>query len=318
MKVVRIESLDAAIQYLTQNPESKIVAGGTDLIPRLNQKLENQDNLCCLENIPQMLGIKKDDNFVFVGALTKLVEISKDKTLSNYSALIQAASKVASPQIRNQATIGGNILQENRCMYFNQSVPWSDINLCFKRGGNKCYQYKNSKECVALFQSDIAPALIAFSATALIQGIDGQREIPVKDLYFSAVKKNIKDNEILIGIKIPLISDSTFSAYERKTFRGSFDFPLISCAVFIIEKKGLIEKISVVLGAAGVKPAEVKEIIPLCEGKSLTQLPEIASGALKIVAKHTVPFKDTRVNGSVRKDMVKTVFINAVKNIIPG
>lgn len=315
MKVVRIESLDNAIQYLTQYPGSKIIAGGTDLTPRLNQKIESQDNLCCLENISQMQGIEKKDNYIFIGALTKLVEVSNEVILTNYSALIQAASKVASPQIRNQATIGGNILQENRCMFFNQSVPWSDINLCFKRGGTKCYQYKNSKECVALFQSDLAPVLIAFSSTAIIQGTDGPREVPIKDLYLSAGKKNIKYNEILIGIKIPIATDKTFSAYERKTFRGSFDFPLISCAVTGKENKGLIDKISVVLGSAGVAPVEIKEINLLCKGQPLTHLLEIASDNLKIVAKYVAPFKDTRVNGLVRKDMAKTVFLKAVNNI---
>ncbi len=317
MKVVRIESLDAAMNYLTENPKSKIVAGGTDIVPRLNQKIEKQDSLCCLENIVQMLGIRKEDNFIFVGALSKLVEISQNPTLSNHRALIQAASRVASPQIRNQATIGGNILQENRCMYFNQAVPWSDINLCFKRGGDKCFQYKNSNKCVAIFQSDIAPVLVAYGATVIIRSIDGQREIPVKELYLPAGKKNIKSNEILTGIKLPLITSNMLSAYERKTFRGSFDFPLISCAILMKEKNGLIDEISVVLGAAGVQPAEIKEITPLCIGKSLKQLPQIASNALKIVAKHVAPFTDTRVNGAVRKDMAKGVFIHAVKSIIP-
>lgn len=316
MNVNRMESLDSACRFLEENPQAKLIAGGTDLIPRLNQKIESREDLCFLDNLEELRGIKgNDDGHMFIGALTRLVELSKSPFLSNYTALIKAAGKVASPQIRNQATIGGNILQENRCMYFNQAVPWSEINLCYKRGGNKCYQYKNSKECMALFQSDIAPVLIAYGAKALIYSNDNTREIPVSELYLPAGKKNVGHAEILLGIKLPPFTDHYLSSYVRKTIRGSFDFPLMSCAVFVTEKNEKIVDIAVVLGSAGVMPADIKDISPSFIGKRISDLPQLALGVLDAVAKHVAPFRDTRVNTPVRKDIAKTVFIEAMNEI---
>jgi CO/xanthine dehydrogenase FAD-binding subunit len=316
MNVTRMESLDSACRFLEENPKAVIVAGGTDLIPRLNQKIESRERLCYLDNLKDLRGIKEEEGgCIFIGALIRLVELSESPFLSNYTAMIKAASKVASPQIRNQATIGGNILQENRCMYFNQAVPWSEINLCYKRGGDKCYQHKNSKECMALFQSDIAPVLIAYGAKAFIYSNDGSREILVSDLYLPAGKKNIGHAEILLGIKLPPFSGHCLSSYVRKTIRGSFDFPIISCAVFVREENNSIVDIAVVLGSAGVMPAYIKEIPLSFIGKQVSELPQLALRVLDTVAKHVAPFRDTRVNTSVRKDMAKIVFIEAMNEI---
>ena len=227
------ETLESASRFLREHPGAKMIAGGTDLIPRLNQKIESKEDVCFLDNIPEMREIRKqEENHVVIGALTKLVELCESPDLSSYTALIEAAGKVASPQIRNQATIGGNILQENRCMYFNQAVFWSDVNRCFKRGGDRCYQYKNSKECMALFQSDIAPVLIAYGATAFIYNNGSQREMPVIDLYLPAGKKNLGNEDFLLGFKLPAFKENDLSAYSRRALRGSFDFPIVSCAVY--------------------------------------------------------------------------------------
>jgi CO/xanthine dehydrogenase FAD-binding subunit len=307
---------ESACRFLDKNPEATIVAGGTDLIPRLNQKIESRETLCCLDNLKELRGIERnDDGSIVVGALVRLVELSKSPFLLKYTALVKAAGKVASPQIRNQATIGGNILQENRCMYFNQAVPWSEINLCYRRGGDKCFQYKNSMECMALFQSDIAPVLISYGAKALIYSSGNHREILVSDLYLSGGKKNIGHAEILLGVKLPPFTGHCLSAYVRKAIRGSFDFPLISCAIFVREENRMIVDIAVVLGSAGVMPAEIREIPPSFIGKEISELPQLALGALDAVAKYVAPFRDPRVNTPVRIDMARIAFIEAINEI---
>lgn len=317
MNVSKPQTIDAAVQFLTEHPEAKIVAGGTDILPRINQKLETHKVLCYIDDLPEMFDVRyEQDGTVFVGASIRLAEIPRIKMLSGYTALLQASSKVASPQIRNQATIGGNILQENRCMYFNNHVPWSDVNHCFKWGGKQCFQYKNSKECVALFQSDVAPVLISFEAKAVIQGIKGIREMPIEDLYLKAGLKNIAHNDILLGVKFPPLSKNEHSAYVRRTIRGSFDFPLVSCAVNIRTDKDIINDCRVVFGAAGVMPAELHAAKEVLIGRKIDELPLLAEELQTGISKIIAPFQDTHVNAAVRKDMARDTFLQAIAKII--
>lgn len=316
MIVHKPESLEDVIRFLTKHPEARIVAGGTDLLPRINQKLEKHETLCYIDNIPEMCGINVEtDGSVFVGALVRLAEFKDIVELNGYTALLQAASKVASPQIRNQATIGGNILQENRCIYFNNQVPWSDVNHCFKWGGNQCFQYKKSPECVALFQSDVAPALIAFGALAVIYGPDGTRQMPVTKLYLKAGCKNISYNEVLVGILLPPLAEGDFSAYVRKTIRGSFDFPLLSCAVRLRINENIINDCTVVFGAARVMPAILKAAEEVLNGKNIENLTSLAAELNKAIPKVISPFQDTHINASVRNDMAKETFMKAIEQI---
>ena len=315
MIVYQAESLLAAIGFLRQHPHAKLVAGGTDLLPRINQKLEKQQVLCYIGGLPGLSGISQNtDGSLVVGALTRLAEIAENGELRGYTALKQAASQAASPQIRNVATLGGNLMQENRCIYFNNAVPWSDINHCFKWDGGQCFQYKNSKECVALLQSDLAPVLIAYGAVARIQGPSGQRELPVASLYLPAGRKNLAHDELLIAIHLPALGREESSAYIRKTIRGSFDFPLLSCAVWLRKDDGLIADCRAVFGAAGVMPAVLE--LTEWQGQSAAELAALAETKLPQVSKLIAPFQDTRVNGAVRKDMARTLFRQAIAELI--
>lgn len=312
MKVSKAHSLSEAIEFLQANPSAKIVAGGTDLIPRINQGIEQHDILLYINDLNELSGIRKDEagNF-FVGASVKLVEIGESPLLSQYTALRQASGRVASPQIRNLATLGGNILQENRCMFFNQSVYWSNVNRCFKLGGKQCFQYKSSPKCVALFQSDVAPVLMAYGATAVIVGSRGEREVALKDLYLDGQFKQIGHDEILTGVRLPAIDDNCRSAYVRYTIRGAFDFPLVSCAVVLKTKEQIVEDVSVVMGSAGVMPQEVPEVKELLAGAKLEEIASLITKLDKEVKKQIAPFRVPRMNSSVRKEKGVEVFRKA-------
>lgn len=318
MNVIKARTLAEAAEFLTNQPSSKIVAGGTDLIPRINQKFEEYEALCYIDDLPEMSKVEiEEDGRVFVGASVRLSEVAKIDVLNRYPAFVQAASKVASPQIRNQATIGGNILQENRCMYFNNQVPWSDVNHCFKWGGDKCFQYRNSKECVALFQSDVAPVLIAFDADAVIYNpTSGERELPVKDLYLNVGLKNIEHNEILLGVRWKAAGQGESSVYVRKTIRGSFDFPLLSCAVrLLVDEAMIVKDIKVVFGSAGVMPRVFEPAKEKFVGINVKDMPLAAKGLEALISRHIAPFKDVHINAAVRNDMAKEVFNKSILSI---
>lgn len=158
-------------------------------------------------------------------------------------------------------------MQENRCVYFNQSVSWRREEPCFKLGGNRCYQYQRSPECVALFQSDAAPVLIAYGAYAEWKSPRGVRTSPLEELYLPAGRKAKEKDEILTALIIPKAGGKLHSAYVRQTIRKSFDFPLVSCAVALWTENETIQKAAVVIGSAGVCPQIAADAGRLLLGK---------------------------------------------------
>ena len=286
MKVVRPESLDAAIKLVKEDEQLKLVSGGTDLIPRLNQRLEKHESLCFISPYPELTGVRRADGRIFIGACTRLAEIDKEP-----------------------------ILQENRCMYFNNQVPWSDVNHCFKWGGAQCFQYPKSKVCMALFQSDVAPVLIAYGAAVRIRGSEGEREMPVEQLYLSGGKKNLKHDEILTGVLIQEARETHRCAYVRWTLRGSFDFPLLGCVVSMDVREGCASGCRIVFGAAGVKPQSFAAGEEAFEGKSVSELPEIAKSLHEEAAKKIMGFTDTHVDTATRKEKAGWLLEDALKYI---
>lgn len=315
-QVSKAHSLAEFWQTFANCPDAYPVAGGTDIIPRINQGIESHPLLVCLDEISELSGIVLlPDGSLQIGSLGKLVDIAESSQLSGFVALQQACSRVASPQIRNQATIGGNVLQENRCVYFNQSVSWRREDPCFKLGGDRCYQYLSSPQCVALFQSDVAPVLMSYHAVAYWQSPRGIRQTPLAELYLDAGKKAKETDEILTALVIPPISGVLHSAYARETIRGSFDFPLISCAIALTEQDGHITKASMVMGSAGVKPHYVDEIDPLLQGKTLAEAAMLVEEIQTLATRKIAPFRDSRVDAVTRKALGKSAIKRALLQI---
>jgi 4-hydroxybenzoyl-CoA reductase subunit beta len=312
-QVFRAHSLTELWKIFADHPDAYPIAGGTDIIPRVNQGIESHSLFVCLEGISELGGIEfLPDGSLQIGALTKLVDIAESAQLSGYRALQQACTRVASPQIRNQATIGGNVLQENRCVYFNQSVSWRREDSCFKLGGNRCYQYLRSPHCVALLQSDVAPVLMSYHAVAYWQSPRGARQTPLAELYLDDGKKAKERDEVLTALVIPPRDGILKSAYARETIRGSFDFPIISCAIALTEQNGRIAKATVVIGSAGVKPQYVDDVEPLLQGKTTEEAMLLVDEVQKMAVKKIAPFRDSRVDAAARKALGKSVIKRAL------
>ncbi|MBQ5950556.1 MAG: FAD binding domain-containing protein [Lachnospiraceae bacterium] len=323
MDVYSPKTLEEAIRLLDADPGLKVVAGGTDLIPRLNQRLESYDKLCYIRPYPETSGVRtEEDGRLFVGASVRLNETAEIPELAPYTALVSAATHVASYQIRNQATIGGNILQENRCMFFNNQVHWSDVNHCFKWGGNKCYQFPQSKVCMALFQSDVAPVLIAYGASVRVRGPEGEREIPAEKLYNSwnakdpKNQKSLAHNEILTGILLPPAEEVGRSSYVRWTLRGTFDFPLLSCALAVRTEGDAVTRCGICFGAAGIRPQAFPAGADAFTGLALSELPAAAKGLHAEAAKRIQPFRDTHLDGNVRREKAGWLLEAAVAELL--
>ena len=242
-------------------------AGGTDLIPEIKNEIVHTTRLVNLNRVQELRGIRTTSNGVRIGALTTLTEISEHETIrKNYRALAQACELAASPQIRNVATIGGNLNQDSRCAYFRNGFN------CFLRGGDKCFMREGENrdaavigyhDCVHVHPSDPANALVAFAAQIVVRGREGERTIPAQDFFRAPDAKDTRMNvlnadEMITEIILPNVPENTRSVYVKAMDRAVWTFALVSVAVRFEMRETRIENARVVFG--GVAPIPYQEV----------------------------------------------------------
>ena len=156
------------LEEILQAEHPTYIGGGTDIMPLLKNHVRDDQDLVFVSEVPELQGMEHKDGYLYLGAGERLYDISVSPLVKEgWPAIAQAAGATASPQIRNIATIGGNIMQDRRCIYFNQSRYWrSGLPLCFKTGGEVCLQIPNSPVCRAIYYSDVATALLLYEAEA--------------------------------------------------------------------------------------------------------------------------------------------------------
>jgi 4-hydroxybenzoyl-CoA reductase subunit beta len=218
-------------------PGARLLAGGTDLLPNLKHRLETPDILVSIDQVSELQEILWDEEagHLRIGAGVTLSEIAGDNEIGDrFPSLAQAAGLVASPLIRNMATLGGNVNLDTRCRYVNQSEFWrSSIGGCLKSEGDVCHVVPKGRSCVAAMSSDCVPVLISLGAYLVQVGPSGEREVLLADYYSTdGIKHTLADpGEITAEIRVPLTGASTRACYAKWTVRKSIDFPLISIAM---------------------------------------------------------------------------------------
>ncbi|MGD0232956.1 MAG: FAD binding domain-containing protein [Syntrophorhabdales bacterium] len=237
----------------------RLLAGGTEITGRLKHRLLSPAYIMSLKRVDALAGIKEKKNELVIGATTSLSEVADSHLIADlFRSVSDAARHVAAPAIRNVATVAGNLLQESRCLYYNQSeLPRNGLGPCYKLGGEVCHAVKGGKRCFSVYQGDLAPALIAVGAQAKLQKIGSSRTLPVEDLFTGKGVNPIGlvRDELLTEVILPIRRGRSASAYQKFAIRGSIDYPLASAAVFLSEaKNGTIVDARIVLGAAGPGP----------------------------------------------------------------
>lgn len=268
-------------------PTAMVVAGGTDLFPKVKRRQMQPEVVVDLSRIEGLSGISEDDDRgVVIGALTSLREIVAAKaTLPTLSA---AAAQVGSPQIRNVATIGGNLCVDTRCSYFDQSGEWRLASgNCLKDGGDICTVAPKGERCWAVSSSDLAPVVVALDATVRLVSVRGDREVSAADLYNNdgiAYLTKLPD-EIMTEIRIPL-RNGRRSAYSKLRRRGAIDFPILGTAAALqFDEEGICSEARIVIGAVASAPFRVAEAEELLVGSRLTDdvIEETAAAAARPV-----------------------------------
>lgn len=218
--------------------DAAFAGGCTDLMPLFKNQVRDDPNLVFLSQIPALGDIREDGDRISVGAAAILTDIAESALiLSRLPALAQAAAAVASLQIRNIATVGGNIMQDRRCIYFNQSAGWrSALPACFKTGGGVCHQIPNSPVCRAIYYSDVATALLTYDAQVEYLENGALQSAPLQELLHRHCQANglACRNHLKILITRFLIDQpprGERSGFYKYAMRTSIDFPLINFAL---------------------------------------------------------------------------------------
>ncbi len=250
-------SISEAILMIEENEKDFcLLAGGTDLMVNRFQGNESSSCIIDLNGIEEMKKVTVKDDYLSIGSLVCLDELKSHAIIQKeFPVLLEAAASVASPIIRKSATLGGNVLCENRCIYFNQSAWWRDaVGLCLKCEGNICIATGSKKNCYSEFVSDTAPALI--SMNALIEIIDNGEEkiMKLEDIFTGdgVCSKNLNKSSIIKSILLPL-NQEFVSTYNKLRQRESMDFTSLTCVV----TKNKIGKLRIALGGVDPKPVIV-------------------------------------------------------------
>jgi 4-hydroxybenzoyl-CoA reductase subunit beta len=253
-------NVEEAVSMIAARKETvKVMAGGTDLLNQMRLRLIEPPFVMNIGKLQDMEGIDVTENQTIIGASTKLKDIAHSPLIhQRFRAIAEAAYQVASPTVINMATVGGNLLQNTRCLYYNQSgIVLNGLERCHKRGGSACLAVKGSKRCVSVYQGDMAPALIAFDAKCVLEKKGSRRTIALTELFTGNGVNPfaIGADELLTKVLIPQPKNRFSSAYQKLRLRGSLDYPLASAATVVSVLKGGKVNISrIVLGSVGASP----------------------------------------------------------------
>jgi xanthine dehydrogenase YagS FAD-binding subunit len=275
----RAENVDAVLR-VNPSPETKFVAGGTTLIDLMKLNVEAPSRLVDINPLPLTKIEKTSDGGLRIGAMVRNSDLAHDAQVhQQYGVLSQALLSGASPQLRNMATTGGNLLQRTRCYYFreiaypcNKRKPGSG---CPAIGGfNRIHAILGGSEhCIATNPSDMAVAMMALEATVHIRGARGERSVPLNDFYF--VPGSTPNRETVVGpgdliiyVTLPPLPNGARSYYLKRRDRSSYEFALASAAVVAVVQGGRMQHVRVAMGGVGTKPWRSLEAEQALEGRS--------------------------------------------------
>jgi 4-hydroxybenzoyl-CoA reductase subunit beta len=218
--------LEEALAFLSKNSAStKIIAGGTDLVPSLKQRLFEPEHLLDIKPLQELHGIHElPDGSVRIGALTSIEILALDPLIQKEFPVLQAAaSTVAGPNLRNVGTIGGNICLDTRCYWYNQSYFWrQSCNFCIKKDGSLCHVAPGSKQCWAVYSGDTAAALLTLDAKIVLRSAKEEKILSLSEFFVNdgLIKNRMQPDQILCSILLPASSRGYQGSYEKFRLRG--------------------------------------------------------------------------------------------------
>jgi 4-hydroxybenzoyl-CoA reductase subunit beta len=320
-KLLRPRSIQVALDSLSHHTGNvRVLAGGTDLIPSMRQKLFEPEYVLDLRGITALRGIKpQPEGGVEIGALTTLRAIERSDFLrQHYPVLTEAAATVASPVLRNMGTIGGNICLDTRCLWYNQSPTWrKGCGFCIKKDGDLCHVAPGGTKCWAVFSGDTPPALLCLNAEIEIASASGTRRLPLRDFYTGLGDdyRKLQPNELVTRVFLPAASADYHGVYRKLRVRGSIDYPLAGVAVVMKRSPngnsgGHVADARIAITAVNPAPLLVNGASELLAGKAVDQT--LAEAAGDLAAKICKPLTTSALTPEYRREMIRVFTKRAV------
>ena len=308
---------DAVKLIADHGPEAMLVAGGTDLYPNMKRRQFEPTVLVGLRGIRDIVGVSGSARTgVAIGAGTTLITVSSHAEIArHYPGLAEAAGVVSSPQVRNMATLGGNVCVDTRCNYYNQSYEWRKaVNFCMKKDGDICLVAPGSSRCWAVSSSDTAPMLWSLGASVRLAGPTGERVIPISALYRDDGIQYLakQPGEVLTAIELPP-ADGWRSTYLKLSRRGAFDFPILGVAVALRMDGETVREAAITLGAVASQPRPTPAAAALLVGERLT--PELIDRVADAAYKPSKPLDNTDLTHPYRKKMTRVFVARALRQL---
>jgi 4-hydroxybenzoyl-CoA reductase subunit beta len=297
------------------SPNLRIVAGGTDLIPSMRQKLFDPQYVLDIRHIAELKGIREQQGSgVEIGALTSLTTIEHSDLLRRrYPVLTEAAATVASPLLRNMGTIGGNICLDTRCLWYNQSLTWrKGCGFCIKKDGDLCHVAPGGSKCWAVFSGDTPPALLCLNAEIEIASASGLRRIPLRDFYTGdgVAYRHLQSNELVTRVFLPESAADYRGVYRKLRVRGSIDYPLAGVAIVMKRSNGHVADACLAITAVNPAPLLVKGASELLAGKIVDEA--LAEAVGNLAAKTAKPLTTSALTPEYRREMIRVFTKRAV------
>ena len=306
-----------AAAWLAESPETTmILAGGTDLLPNMKRRQQVPNTLLGLRGLRHELATIRHEEGVVIGAgvtLTTLVETAEVRDL--YPGLWQAASQVATPHLRNMASVGGNLCLDTRCNYYDQNYEWRKaIDFCLKKDGNRCWVATSSPKCLAVSSTDTAPMLQALDATVTLVSTRESRVLPLSDLYANDGIRYLtkRPEEILTAVTLPR-AQGWRSAYWKLRRRGSFDFPVAAAAVAARLDGRRVVEARIVLGAVSSRPLAADRAARVLTDRDLSD--DTIEEAAAVASEVAKPMDNTDFELVWRKKMIASLVRNALREV---
>ncbi len=280
------------------------LAGGTDLLPNYKMHLNLKPHLIALEDVGELHGHAGDR----IGAMCRLADLEADAAfLDRYPPLADAVREVATPLVRASGTVGGNLLVETRCFFFNQSYFWrASLGFCLKADGDQCHVVPQKERCYATFSGDLAPALMALDAEVEIAGPSGRRRHPVGALYDTAgdgiQRVTLRPGELVVAVHLPPGAAHQRGRYKKLRVRPSYDFPELGVAVAGVWDDGRVSELRLAVGGVDPHPRRFDDLTDALVDHAPSEERVRALG--EEVARRVRPVHNTFLQADYRRRMV--------------
>ena len=309
----------AAYMLAQEGEQAMLVAGGTDLYPNMKRRQFTPAVLIGLRGLAALKHISgSPEQGMRVGSGVTLTSLANHPVfIEHYAALATASGSVSTPQLRNMGTIGGNVLLDTRCNYYNQTEFWRhSIDYCMKKDGEICLVAPGSPRCWAISSADTAPVLVSLDAHVRLVSVRGERVMPVRELFRDdGMNPYTRANdEILSEIILPP-ANGWRSVYVKLRRRGSFDFPILGVAAALrFAGDGTVADARLTLGAVASHPVEATEAVKLLLGQHLTS--ELISEIATLASKRSKPLDNADLTINYRKQVTPVYIRRALASFV--